>query len=469
MTRAALAGAVLPVLVLSASAAVDRHGATPGAAGIGDPYYPLDGNGGYDVAHYDLDLRYDPDSDELSGRAAVESVAGQALSSFDLDLHGLQVHSVTVDGRAASWSRAADELVVQPARPLARGQRFTTVVRYSGVPETVHDEFGSSGFVHTGDGAVVAGQPEGAATWFPCDDHPRDAASVTVTATVPAGLTAVSNGVLAGQRTSDGWTSWRWEAAEPMAPYLVTLDVGDVELSAREVDGIRYWDAIDPGLGRDRVDVARAALDRQPEMIALLAEWFGRYPFGAAGGIVDQGPDFDQALETQTRPVYGPGDFTDRQDAETVVVHELAHQWTGDLVRLARWQDIWLNEGFATYAEWLWGEHEGRATVGERAAQVADDPGSGVWDGVPGDPGPRTEDLFGDAVYDRGALTLQALRVQVGDPAFRDIVRTWTSRYAGRAVTTADFVALAEEVSGQQLDGLFDTWLYTSGRPALPG
>ena len=466
-TRAALAVAVLPVLVLSASAAVDRDAATRGAAGIGDPYYPLDGNGGYDVQRYDLDLRYDPDTGELDGRAAVEAVAGQELTSFDLDLHGLTVHSVTVDGRAASWDRTADELVVQPARRLAADQRFTTVVSYSGVPDTVHDSLGSSGFVHTDDGAVVAGQPEGAATWFPCNDHPRDAAAVTVTVTVPAGLTAVSNGSLTGQVTRDGRSTWRWEAPEPMAPYLVTLAVGRFDLRARTVDGVRYWDAIDPDLGGSRVAVARAALDREPEMIAWLAGWFGPYPFAAAGGIVDQGPGFDHALETQTRPVYGPADFDDRRDAETVVVHELAHQWTGDLVRLARWQDIWLNEGFATYAEWLWDEHEGGATVPERAAEVAGRPGT--WDGVPGDPGADLTGLFSDAVYDRGALTLQALREQVGDPAFRRIVREWTSRYAGQAVTTADFVALAEQVSGQRLDALFDTWLYTPGRPALPG
>jgi len=484
MTRGALSVAVLPVLLLSASAAVDREAATRGAAGIGDPYYPLDGNGGYDVGRYDLDVRYDPDTDELTGRAAVEAVAGQELSTFNLDLHGLSVESVTVDGRAASWRRAADELIVEPARHLAAGQAFTTVVRYAGVPDTVRDEFGASGFVHTDDGAFVAGQPEGAATWFPANDHPRDAAAVTVTATVPAGLEAVSNGSLVGRESDGDWTTWRWAAPEPMATYLVTLAIGEYELRERTVDGVRYWDAVDPDLGRDdgrrgrdddhdeegsRVAVAWAALDRQPEIIALLADWFGPYPFAAAGGIVDQGPDFNQALEMQTRPVYNAGSFDDLEDAEELVVHELAHQWAGDLVRLARWQDIWLNEGFATYAEWLWSEHEGRRTVQERAARAADDPWDDVWDGVPTDPGADMDELFGDAVYTRGALTLQALREEVGDGPFRRLLKEWTSRYGGQAVTTEDFTALAEEVSGRQLDELFETWLYTSGRPAVLG
>jgi aminopeptidase N len=479
-TGLVLVATLLPVLALGSSAAVDPAALDRGSPGIGDPYHPLDGNGGYDVAGYDLDVRYDPATDELTGTATVTAVATQRLTRFDLDLHGLTVSRVTVDDREATWSRAADELVVTPSVPLPGGRPFATVVRYSGVPDAGGDGWSASGFVHTDDGAVVSGQPESAATWFPADDHPRDAASVAVTVTAPADLVAVSNGLLAGKRTSDGWTTWRWEAAEPMAPYLVTLAIGDFDLREREVDGIRYWDAVDPDLvggddggedddedGGDRPLAAQAwaALDRQPEVLAFLADWFGPYPFAAAGGTVDQGPGFGGALETQTRPVYAADDFDDRDGGVGLVAHELAHQWVGDLVRLERWQDIWLNEGFATYAEWLWAEHDGRRTVQERVDDLtAESSDDDIWDVLPGDPG--ADDLFSDAVYERGALTLHALREEVGDAAFRRVLRTWTSTMAGQAVTTADFVAVAEQVSGRQLDRLFRTWLYTAGRPA---
>ncbi|WP_138758077.1 M1 family metallopeptidase [Modestobacter altitudinis] len=474
LTTAALA--LVPATALAAPGHGGHGTPSPGAPGIGDPYYPLDGNGGYDVDHYDLDLLYDPATDELTATATIEAVATQDLSAFDLDLQGLTVDAVRVDHAPAGWTREGGELVITPHRPVWEGHEFTTVVRYHGVPETIQDALGASGFLHTDDGAVVAGQPDGAATWFPSNDHPLDAASVSVSATVPEGLEAVSNGVLEDQRTRHGWTTWRWQAAEPMATYLVTLAVGEFDLRAYEVDGVRYWDALDPDLfspvegGPPPGEVASASFARQPEIIDWLGNYFGDYPFQAAGGIVDDTPDLQFALETQTRPVYGSVFFTDQVSGDSVVVHELAHQWTGDLVRLAAWQHIWLNEGFATYAEWMWQERAGILTVQQQFDELAALPAdSDLWVGAPGDPGPAIEDLFSTGVYSRGAMTLHALRLQVGDELFATIVREWTARHAGEAVTTADFIALAEEVSGQQLDELFQTWLFTPGKPAVLG
>jgi aminopeptidase N len=477
-TVTAVSVALVPGTALADTGGGGRSAPTPGAPGIGDPYYPLDGNGGYDVEHYDLDLRYDPATDVLSGTATVAAQATQALSAFDLDLQGLEVQSVTVDGRPATWTRDGGELVITPARPVRAGHGFTTVVAYEGVPQTQEDELGAYGFFHTDDGAVVAGEPDGADTWFPANDHPLDAASLDVTITVPAGLEAVSNGQLAGQHTQDGWTTWRWCAGEPMATYLATLAIGEFDLRSYVADGVRYWDALDPDLfavpgadgGPSAGQVAEDSLARQPEMIEYLAGFFGPYPFRAAGGIVVDAPELGFALETQTRPIYPASSFPDPTSGDLVVLHELTHQWTGDLVRLARWQDIWLNEGFATYAEWLWAEHEGRVTVQEQfdenAALPADDP---FWSVAPGDPGATADRLFSDAVYTRGAMTLHVLRLAVGDDVMRQIVRDWTSTYAGQAVTTEDFIALAEADSGQQLDDLFRTWLYTPGKPAVLG
>jgi aminopeptidase N len=475
-TLAVLAATTVLVGLSPGMAAADGGGGKPGAPGIGDPYYPLDGNGGYDVGHYDLDVRYTPDTDVLAGIATIHAVATQHLSSFNLDFEGLEVRSITVDGKEADWSRDAGELTVIPEDSLRKHEEFTTVVRYEGVPETIQDALGTSGFMHTDDGVIVAGEPDVAATWFPSNDHPRDAASVSVSATVPAGLEAISNGVLEDTRTDDGWTTWSWHAEEPMTTYLVTLAIGEFDVQAYEEAGIRYWDALDPDLftldldpeteGPSAGEVAEGSLARQPEIIDFLSGYFGPYPFESAGGIVDDFEELQFALETQTRPIYAASFFFDPISGDLVVVHELAHQWTGDLLRLHEWQHIWLNEGFATYAEWLWLEREGLSTPQQEFENVAQFAPPDFWELTIGDPGPEVDKLFDIAVYFRGAMTLQALRQTVGDDVFFDILAEWVSSQAGDTVTTDEFIELAEKMSGMQLDDLFRTWLFTPEKPA---
>ncbi len=533
---------------------------TPGAPGLGDEYFPLDGNGGYDVSHYGLDLAYDAASDRLTGVATIQARATQNLSRFNLDLDGLAVRSLRVDRRPARWSRADAELTVVPAKGLRRNERFTVRIAYDGVPETQPDV---SGFLHTDDGALAVGQPHGASSWFPVNDYLTDKASYTIAITAPNGVEAISNGRLAKRSTRRGRTTWTWEAREPMASYLAMLAIGDFDVRAYREDGIAFWDAVDPRLfdpvaprtgrqyaysqsadaaykrlqrtiavpaaggeltffvtrdteptwdyffveahhpGQDdwttlpdengntsqetanvcptwlefhpflehyqtaagegcdpegttgewhaasgqsggwqewRIDLSEyagetielsltyavdesvalpgvfvddiavpggagstsfesdgdtldgwttpgapagseanpndwtvgtveiapeplgpvidASLAKQPEVLDFLSSVFGRYPFSTSGGVVDIAP-IGFALETQTRPIYSTAFFTDPQSGEDVVVHELAHQWAGDDVTLARWRDIWLNEGFATYMEWLWSEADG--------------------------------------------------------------------------------------------------------------
>src|SRR4051812_23631580 len=250
---------------------------TPGAPGIGDPYFPLDGNGGYDVCTYALDLRYDPATDVLTSTATITAVATQNLSRFDLDFQGLQIRRLTVDGSAATWRRDGGELVVTPARSLAKGAQFAVVVAYDGVPQTIEDPLiGPSGFIHTDDGALVAGEPDVAATWFPANDHPRDAALFDIKITVPQGLQAVSNGALVDKKRNGAWTTWHWQADKPMATYLATMAIGHFDLRSYQAGGIGLTDAIDPDLYAEPVDpstsggptygqVARNSLARQPE------------------------------------------------------------------------------------------------------------------------------------------------------------------------------------------------------------
>jgi len=467
LATACAAGLAAVLVATSPAAATSGGPARPGAPGLGDPYFPTYGNGGYDVSHYDLAVRYQPATDELDGRAVIRARATQHLSSFNLDLIGLTVDSVRVDGRRAGWSRSGQELTV--SAQLRQSQWFTVDVRYHGVPETTTiPSFGlEAGFMHTDDGAVVAGQPEVAAFWFPVNDHPLDKASYTFAVTVPQGLTAISNGIPLGSSSRDGWTTWRWVQLTPMASYLATATIGRFRVSYSSHHGRPMVLAFDvdlpPGLADD-------ALGRTGEITDFLATYFGPYPFEANGGIVD---DYDKlffALENQTRTVYSKFFFSpETTTGETyVVAHELAHQWYGDSVSVRQWDDLWLNEGFATYAEWLWSERLGEGTPQEIFDFLYAQPLSApYWAPPPGDPG--VAELFDDSVYTRGAMTLQALRMTVGDAAFLTILRGWHTLKRYGNGSTEQFVAFAERVSGRQLDSLFQAWLFTATRPAYPG
>jgi aminopeptidase N len=326
----------------------------------------------------------------------------------------------------------------------------------------------------TPDGATVAGEPEVAAGWFPVNDHPLDKAAYSFDVTVPRGYEVVANGFLTQVSTRGSWTTYEWDASEPMASYLATIDIGSWDVHEWQTDSrIPVYDAVDSALTGGLRQAIDSSLARQGEILDVLEEAFGRYPFSTVGAIVDNQDDLFFALENQTRPVYSKYFWLDAEGnpdpvaGDFVVVHELAHQWFGDDVAVEHWQHIWLNEGFATYAEWIWGEYEGFATAQETFEDAynsipADDP---FWDLVIGDPGVPA--LFDFPVYLRGAMTLQALRNEVGDDAFWRIIRRWAKSQSSGNGTTEEFIALAERISGQQLDALFDAWLFTSGKPAL--
>jgi aminopeptidase N len=450
---AATVAATPPVVAAAASPVAP----TAGAPGAGDPYFPDAGNGGYDVADYALDLSYDPASKRLDGTAVIRATATQSLSRFDLDLRTLAVGAVSVNGRPASFRRTGQELVITPARPLRRGLPFLVAVRYGGVPETVIDPDDSlDGWIPTDDGAIVVNEPQGAPSWFPVSDHPSDKATYTIRMTVPAGLTAVGNGRLLAQYTRGGKATFVWRESRPMSSYLATITLGRFDVTrSRTSDGIPVYVAIDP-----REAAAQANLARIPEIIAFEQSVFGRYPFETVGGIVDHAGFVGYSLESQTKPNF------DRAPSLSTVVHELAHQWFGDSVTPARWQDIWLNEGFATYAEWLWAEHSGGSTAQQAFDGLYATPASETdfWNPPSGDPG-GPANLFTGSVYDRGAMTLQALRVKIGDRAFFRLLRTWVERHRYGNVATADLITLAEHVSGQHLGHFFTVWLYTAGKP----
>jgi aminopeptidase N len=434
--------------------------AAPGAASAGDPITPARGAGGYDVGHYDLDLRIAPGgSPPLAATTTITATATQALSRFDLDLTGLTVSRVTLDGAPAAYTRVPGKLVVSPARPIPRGRSFTVGVTYSGTPKTIDDGLlGRYGWIRTGDGTFTGDEPDGANTWFPGNDHPSDKATFGFRVTVPEGLTAVANGDLTSTTRSGGSVTYTWRAPDPMATYLAMVDVGRFKVrSGRTPGGVPVYVAIDSA----DAELLDSVYKDTVAVTDAWAELFGPYPFGSTGAVVDDAP-VQFALETQTRPEYVPG----MAAISTVIAHELSHQWFGDSVSVTRWSDMWLNEGFATYAEWLWAERtDPHDTVRHRFASLYSQAGSAdLWKVAPAAPG-RSK-LFGRAVYDRGAMTLQALREKVGDDRFFAILRAWTAEHRHGNATTAQFIALAQRVSHTDLSRLFQVWLYEPERPA---
>jgi aminopeptidase N len=452
--------------LLAPAAAANATGPfTPGAPGAGDPYFPDMGNGGYDVGHYDLGLAYDPATKVLNGKVVISARATQNLSRFDLDFLGpLTISKLAVDGKKAGFTRTgAQELVITPKRGLRRGARFTVSVTYSGIPQQVDDPaLGASGWVATDDGAVGLNQPFGAATYYPVNDSPRDKATYSYRITVPKGLTALANGEPTGTWSKGGKTTFGWQIRRQTSSELSMVAIGKFDVTkSKAIGGIPNITAIQTTLAT-KPGQGTAFNTLTGDLVKWESGIYGRYPFDSTGGIIVKA-NVGYALETQSRPVYDQ-DSSDLD--ESTIAHELGHQWFGDSLTPVKWADIWLNEGFATYTEWLYAEKTSGVSVQKRFDQVYARPATdGRWALKTADPG--RDHIFDWTVYDRGAMTLQVLRNKIGDKAFFALIRRWADQNRYGNVSTAAFIKTAEQVSHQNLGELFKAWLYTSGKPAL--
>ncbi|HEX5991391.1 MAG TPA: M1 family metallopeptidase [Thermomicrobiales bacterium] len=441
---------------------------SPGAAGIGDPYFPLLGNGGYDAIHYTIELDLDvEDGSILAATTTIDAIATQDLSTFNFDFRGPEIDAITIDGVPADWTRDRGELTVTPARPISAGDPFRAEVRYHGTPEIDEDDRFERGWWTTERSVFTVGEPAGSDVWYPVNGHPRDKATYTLVITVPEPYEVVANGrrdsVARASGTADNpsTTTFTWENREPTASYLVMFHAADLNVTFDEgPGGITLIEAFPPDLS----DQERILFERVPEMLEVFTELFGPYPFASLGNTVFADSPLNAALETQGMIGYDSSAVNER-----TIAHEIAHQWFGDSVSPARWQDIWLNEGFARYAEILWADaaHGPRAAEAALQRQIAGfatvsrtEDGRGV---LIGDPGP--DHLFTEVPYAGGAVLLHELRERLGDETFFQLLQEWAARYRYSTATTDDFIALAEELSGEDLDAFFTDWLYTPWTP----
>ena len=451
--------ASLVVAVLLAGAVPSQAqapAAVAGSNGIGDPYFPEDGNGGIDVLRYDVHDAYRFSDRRISGWTTVTLRTTERLSSFDLDFL-LPVSQVRLSTGRATFDRPDHhELRVIPRDPIAAGTDVRVRVAYAGHPERFSYD-GESNWVATDHEVVAMNEPHMAPWWFPANDHPLDKARMHLAITVPRDRTVIAGGTRTAVRRHGARTTYHWDGGAPMAPYLAFFAAGDFAVRAGVSHHLPYEVAVSRHLGAGQRREAMQGLLRTPGIVAWLRRQLGPYPFAVTGGLVTSlNPGF--ALENQTRPTY-PGGVT-----RLLMVHELAHQWFGDSVSVRHWRDVWLNEGFATFLEHLWSAGHGGESTRTWLHAAYDDQTSSFWELTVADPGP--DHLFEWPVYERGAMTLAALRVRIGHPAFARLLRRWTAEHRHGHGDTAQFEALAARVSGQDLASFFDAWVHQPTQPA---
>ncbi len=438
----------------------------PGAAGLGDSLYPGFGNGGYDVQDYTLDLNVtDVEASTLTGVTTIKAKAKQDLSSFNLDFIGFAIASISVNGKPAAFSRVGQELTITPVEPLSPEDDFTVKVRYNGSPEPITSVAipVPTGWVNFDGGSFVLSEPDGAANYYPVNDHPLDKASYKFRVTVPDPFEVAANGVL--KRTIDNGdsTTFVFQARDPIASYLTTVNISQFDLETEAgPNGIPIRNYFAAGISADLLE----PFALQPQMLAFFSEIFGPYPFEVYGSVV-MNTETGSALETQTLSIFGV-DQLDSPTLDETIAHEVSHQWFGNSVSLADWRDIWLNESFATYSQGLWIERsQGRAALDEWVKGEYDFVSEFLDQLVP--PGqPAADDLFNPGVYDWGALGLHALRLEVGDDAFFGTLKTYFDRFQGGNVTPEDLIGVAEEISGQELNPFFERWFYSEDLLPIP-
>ncbi|WP_248241859.1 M1 family metallopeptidase [Microbacterium kunmingense] len=422
-------------------------------------YTPDSGDPTFDVESYDLDLTYRVRTNRLEGRALLNAVAALPTDRVRLDLVGLRAATVRVDGDAVAFRQDARALHLTLPTPLAPGERFSMDVSYAGSPRPRRSRWGTLGWEELADGALVAAQPIGAPTWFPCNDRPDDRATYRVTLASESPYRPLATGVPVAEGRRGRLVSRTFELSAPTPTYLVAAHVGRFDTTRIEIPGVAAELVHPPHLAGS----AARAFAPLPRMIAVFEDVFGPYPQERCTMVVTSDV-LEIPLEAQGMALFGANHLD--LSFERLIAHEVAHQWVGNSVGLHDWSDIWLNEGFACYAEWLWSERSGGSTADAHAAvhwaRVAAEPA----DLILSDPGPVA--MFDDRVYKRGALTLHALRRTVGDEAFFAFLRRWTTAHRHQLVGSDDLRLAVSESFGERESALLHRWIDTAALPPLP-
>ncbi|WP_295123961.1 M1 family metallopeptidase [uncultured Leifsonia sp.] len=431
------------------------------AATAAHAYLPRSGTDDFSVLSYDLDLDYRVATNRLDATAVIRARANVPLTAVVLDLVHLRAKRVRLDSdKRARFTQSPTHVRVKAAKPIPAGTEFTVEIAYDGSPVPRRTRWGALGWEELTDGVIVASQPSGAPTWFPCNDRPSDKAAYRMTVTTEQAYTVLATGELVDHSVSGGRGTWTFERTEPTASYLAAVQIGRYVLEPRRSDGVEWVIAYPPALAR-RVLADFAPVGR---MIECFQERFGPYPFPSYTVVVTEDP-LEIPLESQGMATFGSSHVDGRGGSERLIAHELAHQWFGNSVGVASWSDIWLNEGFACYAEWIWSEYAGGPSANTLARTHHAALRLKQKDLQLGDPG--VDRIFDDRVYKRGACLLHALRRRLGDDGFFDLLRGWSATRRHGTASSEDFEAFAAGYSDEPLDSFFHAWLRDTGLPPL--
>lgn len=424
-----------------------------------DSYTPDSGSDDYAVEHYALNLHYRMSSGHLKAVAQLKVTMLKTVRQISLDISGLHVSKVFVDGKAnKNFKQSPTKLVLKLGEEVPARSTIEIDLHYSGTPRPRSSRWGTVGWEELNDGIVVAAQPTGAPTWFPCNDLPRYKSTFDISFTTERSYTVAATGELMNTSEKSGMATWNFRQTIPTPTYLVSIQIGRYRHLVDELSGVTV-NTFFPPANQHKVVTDLSKLE---DMLSYFTTVFGEYPFGSYS-VVATADDLEIPLEAQGMAIFGANHLNGTNPEERLVAHELAHQWFGNSVGIATWSDIWLNEGFACYAEWLWSEQAGGITTQGMAESHHVLLRQLDQDLILADPGPDL--MFDDRVYKRGALTLHALRLVVGEKNFFAIVKKWVAEHRHALGTTEDFIELCQHSTSEDLGPLFERWLY---QPALP-